>query len=966
MASLAVYVLGAPRIERAGVVVTADTRKAVALLAYLIVTGKPQSRDTLATLLWPDYGQSQARATLRRTLSALNKTLDGPWLVSGREVVSLRDQDDLWTDVAEFLGLLAETQAHEHAPGAECDDCLVHLTAAVGNYGDDFLAGFALRDSETFEEWQFFQREGLRRKLAGALERLVAAYVRRGAFDDAVSYARRWLALDRLHEPAHRALMESYARSGQVAAALRQYRELVRTLDAELGVAPLEATTRLYEDILKRRVEPTTPAAPELVASARVAPVTGVTLAGRADELAALTAAYAGVSGAGRLAVLSGEAGIGKTRLAGEFVSDARARGAIVIEARCYAGETGLAYGPVLALLRDALGQPGAAARLETLAAPSLSEAARLLPDLRRARPDSPAPPPLDTPGAQSRFFDGVCQTLHALMGGAAARGVLLVDDAHWADTATRDFLAWMARRLDVYPFFLLLCWRPEEAASQWPRALLSEARRAGGATLIELARLGPDATRDLVRARLDPGDARLELLARRLYEETEGVPVYLVEYLNAALDGALDLESAHWAAPSALRDALLARVHGVSETAWQALTAAALIGHSFDVDTLRAVSGRGDDEAVAALDELSARGLVAPAPERPGSGGLSYDFSHEKVRAAVRDEVSLARQRLLHRRIAAALASRNPRDQGALAARIAEHYRAAGQDADAAVYFKLAGERARALFANADALTHFETALALSHPDAAALHEAVGDLRTLRGEYSAALRAFETAAALADAGVAPRLEWKLSDVYVRRGDWGLAESHLMAALAGWGETGPVAERSSAWAGWSQIARRQGEMALARERAEKALALATAGGAPGALAQAHNLLGALASGEGHLDDALAHLEQSLELVERLGDISGRVAALNNLALTRVARGEADEARRLADEALRLCVAQGDRHREAALRTNLADLLRASGDLDAAIAQLTIAATIFGNIGADAGELHPEIWKLTAW
>jgi DNA-binding SARP family transcriptional activator len=979
MPQLALFLFGAPRIERDGAPIAVDTRKAIALLAYLTLTRKPQARDTLAALLWPDYGQAQARATLRRTLSALNKALDGPWLDAQRESIGLSEQVPLWTDVNDFLALLEASQRHRHALGDECDECLGQLASAAQRYTDDFLAGFSLRDSETFEEWQFLQREDLKRRLAGALERLVAAYTRGGAHEAAILQARRWLALDRLHEPAHRALMENYASAGQYAAALHQYRECVQTLESELGVAPLEATTQLYEAILKRRFQPAAapvtplatppPPAPEKSQKPPRAQASQPPLAGRAAELALLTDAYDGATAEGRLAVLDGEAGIGKTRLAEEFLAIARQRGACVIEARCYAGETYLAYGPILAALRGALAQPGALARLKALADSWLVEAARLVPELARLRPGLPPPPPLDSPGAQSRFFEGICQALCALCGGsgASARGVLFVDDTHWADSASLDVLTYLVRRPRAYPLFTLLCWRSQEAEhSQRLRALIAEARRSGSATVVELERLDPEATRELVRASLPPDDARLEVMSRRLYEETEGVPVFLVEYLTAARDGVLSIESHDWAVPGAVRDALLARVHAVSETSWQALTAAAIIGRSFDVDTLREASGRSEDETVAALDELSASGLVREIRESRGTAQLLYDFGHEKVRAIVRDEVSLARQRLLHRRIAAALAAHNPRDLGALAVQIAGHYQAAGQEAEAATFFKLAGERARALYANAEALAHLETALALGHPDAATLHEAIGDLHTLLGAYSAALRSYEAAAALSPAESVARLEWKLSGVYARRGDWGLAESHLANALAAWGESGPAAERAHAYADWGLIARRQGDTARAQTLASRALDLARDADDPGALAQAHNMLGALASGAGQYDEALGHLLQSLALVERLDDLSGRIAALNNLSLLRAARGEAEEARRLADEALALCVTQGDRHREAALRNNLADRLREAGDLKGAIAHVTEAVRIFAEIGADAGDLQPEIWKLTEW
>ncbi len=220
MARLTISLLGPPRIEVDGEPIAVDTRKAIALLAYLAVTGERKSRETLAALLWPEHDSEHARAALRRTLSALSKALGGDFLDVERAAVAL-DPSDAWLDVTEFRG---------HLTGSRDAD-------AVALYRGDFLAGFGLRDSVEFEDWQFFEAETLKRELAGALERLAGERGAEGQFDGAIELARRWLALDPLQEPAHRLLMELYARSDQRSAALRQYRDCVRVLDGELGVA---------------------------------------------------------------------------------------------------------------------------------------------------------------------------------------------------------------------------------------------------------------------------------------------------------------------------------------------------------------------------------------------------------------------------------------------------------------------------------------------------------------------------------------------------------------------------------------------------------------------------------------------------------------------------------------------------------------------------------------------------------
>lgn len=986
MTQLKLFLLGSTYLEREGTPVEVDTRKAIALVAYLAVTGRTHSRDALATLLWPDYDQSRARAALRRTLSTLNKALAGEALEVDREAVGLHSSASIWTDVGQFQHHLAACRDHDHPADTLCRDCLARLTEAANLYRADFMAGFTLRDSPDFDEWQFFQTETLRRELANVLEKLVHCHSLLGEWDAAITYARRWLALDSLHEPAHRRLMQLYAWAGQRAAALRQYRECVRILDQELGVAPLEETNQLYQAIKENRVLPTPvehrrvetdrpgrsdqalPAAPLLPAVPALLP-----LVGRSAEWRSLLEAYDISCTEGRLIVLTGEPGIGKTRLAEEFLHYVRARGGVVVTARCYEGETNLAYGPIIEGLHAALSQPdqangGSARRLGDLPTHWLSEASRLLPELTSLHPELTPPAALDSPGAQSRFFEGVHQLLLAICRGSSP-GVLFFDDLHWADSASLDLLIYLVRRLRGQPWCLLVTWRSEGAAVA-PRLqqLLAEAQRTGIATLLALQRLNQGEVAELVQAARDsraggPELAALAGVSDRLFNETEGLPFFLIEYLAALVAGQPGDESM----PGGVRGLLQSRLAGASETGRQLLHTAAVIGRSFDFDTLRAASGRSDEEVVTALEELMNLGLVE---EVKGSGqpGLTYDFSHEKLRALVYEETSMARQRLLHRRVAEALfaRSRSQRDIGLLAAQIAYHYQWAGQDSEAADYFRLAGDHARTLYANAEALACFRSALALGHPAAVELHEAVGDLQTLLGEYSAAVTSYETAAALAAPGALARVEHKLGMVHHRRGELDLAESCYQSALAVLHDTGRSGEGARLYADWSLTAHHQGHNRKALNLAYQARDLAERAGDTQALAQVHNLLGILARSQNDTELACQHLAQSLALAETLGEPGARIAALNNLALAYSATGDIQQAIGLTEQALALCATQGDRHREAALHNNLADLLHEAGQAEAAMVHLKQAVTIFAEIGAEAGAPRPEIWQLVEW
>ncbi len=967
----ALFLFGAPRLERHGKPVPLDTRKALALVAYLAVTRASHSRDALATLLWGDYPQHRARAALRRTLSVLNRALGSEQLQVDRENIGLGPDAALWVDIQEFSEHLAETRKHRHPASEICPHCITPLTQAVALYRDDFMAGFALRDSPSFDEWQFFQNESLRRDLANALEKLTRYHKARSEFEPATTYARRWLALDPLHEPAHRELMLLYAWTGQRAAALRQYQQCSSILKQELGVAPLEETTRLYQEIKEQRLMPAEkqPVKADMQRASQSphapvpSPPSEYPLVGRDREHSLLLNTHRAIEKDGHWMILEGEAGIGKTRLAETVLLEASAAGAHTIAIRYYRDGANLAYGPMIEGLRAALSQPERARALEHLSGHVVSESARLLPELNTRRAHLPPMQPLDSPGAASRFLNAICQVFWALFQGPVP-GVLFVDDLQWADPASVDLLTYIIQRLRGHPLFVLCTWRVEDIpADHRLRQTLADAQRVGTATLVPLARLGASSITELLQA--IPGAPRG--IGEQLYRESEGLPYFVVEYLSAVGREGVPPGGAAWSLTGGVRNLLQSRLASIGETGAQLLSTAAVIGRSFGFDILQEASGRTEEEVVTGLEELIARGLIKQVETGVAQQGLVYDFNHEKLRALVYEETSLARRRLLHRRVAESLinAARLYHETGARAGLIAFHYRQAGLAAAAAEYHRLAGEHARSLYANAEALEHFRAALAVGHAEPAALHEAVGDVQTLLGDYGAAARAFETAAQLSPR-VSAVLEHKRGNLHLRRGEWELAEEHFQAALRALGDSEHTQERARLWADWSLAAHRRHQGEQARAYACRALELAETANDQRALAQAHNILGILESSGGHPDKAHAHLETSLKLAEDLGDPTIRVAALNNLALAFGEHGETERAIKLAQAALDLCRSIGDRHREAALHNNLADLYHLTGQSDTAMEHLKQAVSLFAEIGADAGDWQPEIWKLVEW
>jgi tetratricopeptide (TPR) repeat protein len=468
---------------------------------------------------------------------------------------------------------------------------------------------------------------------------------------------------------------------------------------------------------------------------------------------------------------------------------------------------------------------------------------------------------------------------------------------------------------------------------------MLGEAGRAGRGTGITLGRLSVSNVGELVRA------SGADALATTLWEESAGVPFFLTEYLTAVLH---DPSAAQL--PAGVRDLLASRVGDVSRTAAQVMTAAAVIGRPFDPEIVRETSGRSREEVASALDELSEHGLVVFADD-------AYDFTHPKLREYVYGAATLARRRLLHGR-AAVTFLRDTRRHPDSAALAAHHLERAGRDAEAGPLYRVAGDHARSVFANAEALAHYRSALAMSDEGAAAIHEVIGDLLTLQGSYREALASYETAAAL---GSSSDVERRIGGVHHRLGDWDAADAHYAEALE---EAQAAGQRARVLADRSLNAHRAGRRSDARALAREAYRAAKENGDARALAKAHNIAGIVASSVGDAAEARDHLEASLGFAEQLGDEPAIAAALNNLALS-LRQDEVDRALELEQRALELTARIGDRHREAALHSNLADLLHAAGRSDEAAEHIRSSAAIFADVGSP-DELHPEIWKLVEW
>ena len=644
-----------------------DSLRLQRFLALIALRGGPQHRSRLAFELWPDSNERQARTNLRKLLHELRHALP-----SAPEFIEIDNEIVRWIPAgASAVDVLRFREAA--ASG--------NLELAARLYTGDLLPA-------CYDNWVLDERARLRVEAHAALKRLTEEAAGRSDPGSVINHAQRTLDLVPTDEGAAQALMEAHSALGDRAAALRAYHRYVDILDRELEVAPGDEIRQLYQRI---RTDAVSPAQRE---DAVRGPVAESPFIGRDLEIDRLYEAWRTCLHDGaHLVLVTGEPGIGKSRLASELGRRVRAEGHAATSVRAYEAAGRPPWGPIVDLLRADTAQR----HIGTLEPVWRAELGRLLPELLAVEG-----PGGEKPGGEvaqrHRILDAVSRAVTA----EGRPHLIVIDDLQWCDAETIESIGFIVNSGRETPVLIVGTVRPEEVGQDHPLVGLVEALGHDQAvTTVPLDRFD-QATTGALAALLRTEGTVDPTSAARLWSETEGNPLFIIEAHRAGVSS--DRQSA---LTPTIRAVLRARLSQLSEGARRLAEVAAVVGRPFSVQLLASVTGIDENELVDDIDELWSRRIVRDQ-------GLTYDFSHDKLRTVALEMVSPARRRLLHRAVAEAIMVDAGDDLEAGAPQVAAHFDQAGMVRPAIDAYRRAGSRAVAVSALEEAVTMLKRALAL------------------------------------------------------------------------------------------------------------------------------------------------------------------------------------------------------------------------------------------------------------
>ena len=614
---------------------------------------------------------------------------------------------------------------------------------------------------------------------------------------------------------------------------------------------------------------------------------------GRASELEQLDAALnAAMSRRGRVVIVAGEAGVGKTRLLAEFAARARTRGARVLEGACLdLGVGALPYGPFVEVLRE-LVRSTEAARLPALLGPARAEITRLVPELAGRSAQLQAAGEFDA-SAQSRLFELTLGILERVAEQSPL--VLMIEDVQWADRASLDLLAFLARGLEDNAVLLVVSVRTDDLGSHaGALAALAELERDEGVSRIDLMPFD----RDYVAVQVSEltGSAPAPEVVDRVLQQSDGNPFFVEELVAAGIHRGAEL------APR-LRDVLAARLSGLPVPSLRMLRAAAVAGRRIDDGLMCVALGLEPAELADGLRPAVAAGLLS----RSAAGGR-FQFRHALLQEFITDELFPTERTAMHAAFAGALETRRNKGDGSVAAaELARHWDEAGDAARALVATIAAAQEADLVFAFSDATRHWERALELwatvpsddlpPTTDEPELRHRAAEAAVLSGEYRRAVEHGRAAASLVSAADDPEraafLNEKLRWYAWESGDRIAAAESVRQALALLEGTPPSASKARALAHLAGIEMYARDYEASSRDATEAVEVARAAEARGEEALALGVLGWATAVLGDVAGGVETFRRGMAIASELGAVEGLSLAATNLAslLDRVGRSE---------------------------------------------------------------------------
>ena len=896
------------------------------LLAYLILHhDQPIPRYRLSGLFWPERSESRARRALSNALWQIRQCL-GPaadHLISEGDTLTFAMQPGDWLDVEAFeagLGQGSEAPSGDRSEADGLGTAALDLGETVDLYRGDLLVNIS-------DDWVLVERERLRERYLRALGRLILAHKGKGDFEQALTYAQRLAAADPLREGAHRELMRLYHLLGRPRAALEQYDSLRDLLAEELAVEPTAATVSLYQEIVATLAQ-TGPAhlplplpPPPLLEDSSHLPFVG-----RKNERRSLThAVYAALQDQGRIALIQGEAGVGKTRLMEEIMAGAGWRGFQVGRGKPDPLVTASPY----QLLQDAassLLSPLRVSQLAALMEPTwLSAISPVFPSIADQVPDLAPLPALGPRQDQQRVWEGLSRFLTALA--SVAPLLLVLEDIQWADDATLMAIPHLALGLSSSRIVLALTYRPAEARQ---RASVGETLgsldRALPVLRISLAPFERSEAVTFVQRALGVSshDARATEFAERLQEDVGRNALFLVETLKSLLKrGDLSPGSARSPAdwqfptrrgplpkPSSVQDLISERLAYLSTEHRHVLEHVAVLGESASFAALVRISDTETAGLIKALEDLNRTGYLLETPE-------GYHCGHDIVRDAIYRSIPQQRLSALHRFAGDTLEALHPE----MVESLALHFRLGGIRDKALTYSLQAGDRAMKAHECEQALAHYRAALELVGDDVSTRWDVLAQQEkalSILSHREAQAKVLEEMLGLAeqldDAVRQARTYHRLGWQEVLAGETPKALALLDQAIALAREAGEQELLANALISAARAWWRVGDVGRCQAMTEEARALFQRTCDPQAEMRALNMLGNLHLGlTGNYAQALAHFEERRELANQIGDAYNEAAARGNIGITYTLLGCYERSQDALVGAARVMARVGDRH-----------------------------------------------------